>query len=152
MSTRYLLDTNVLIPFYSKDFFVKLGSRGLPIHWSRSIEVEFRRVWARLYPERAAQAGDILLLMRTAIPNWRAPEPRKVMQTARLPDLADRHVLAAAVGIGAKFIVTRNLRDFPSSALEPYGVQARTPDCVLCDVFTSAPTSSSPRERRCARG
>jgi hypothetical protein len=139
MTTRYLLDTNVLIPFYSKDFFLELGSRGLPIHWSRSIEAEFRRVWARLYPDKAGQAADILSLMRAIVADWRAPEPRKVMLAAHLPDLADRHVLAAAVGIGAKIIVTRNLRDFPPSALAPFGVEARTPDRVLCDLFDERP-------------
>ncbi len=139
MPTRYLLDTNVLIPFYSKDFFVELGSRGLPVYWSLSIEAEFRRVWARLYPDRASQAADILALMHTVVPDWRAPEPRKVLQATQLPDPADRHVLAAAVGIGANIIVTRNLRDFPSDALAPFGVQARTPDRVLCDLFDERP-------------
>jgi hypothetical protein len=77
--------------------------------------------------------------MRTVIPDWRAPESREVMQKTQLPDPADRHVLAAAVGIGAKVIVTRNLRDFPSDALSPYGVEARTPDRVLCDLFDERP-------------
>jgi predicted nucleic acid-binding protein len=139
MSKRYLIDTNVLIPFYSKDFFLELGSRGLSIHWSRSIEAEFRRVWARLYPERAAQAADILMLMRIAVPDWRAPESRHVLEAAKLPDPADRHILAAAVGVGAQVIVTRNLRDFPPSGVAPYDVEARTPDRVLCDLFDDRP-------------
>jgi hypothetical protein len=139
MPTRYLLDTNALIPFYSKDFFIELGSRGLPIHWSRSIEAEFRRVWARLYPDRPGHAAEILLQMRTAVPDWRAPEPRKIVQAVQLPDPADRHVLAAAVGVGAKVIVTRNLRDFPVDTLASYGVEARTPDQVLCDLFDEDP-------------
>jgi hypothetical protein len=139
MTARYLLDTNTLVPFYSKDFFIELGSRGLSIHWSRSIEAEYRRVWARLYPDRPSQADQTLALMRTVVPDWRAPEPRKVVQAIQLPDLADRHVAAAAVGVGAKVIVTRNLRDFPSSALAPYGVEARTPDQVLCDLFDERP-------------
>jgi len=82
---------------------------------------------------------DILALMRTVIPDWRAPEPRKIVQTAELPDPADRHVLAAAVGIGAGVIVTRNLRDFPSTALAPFRIEARTPDRVLCDLFDERP-------------
>ena len=139
MPIRYLIDTNVLIPFYSKDFWLELGSRGLPIHWSVSIEAEFRRVWARLYPARAGQATDLLALMHTIVPDWRAPESRKVIQEVRLPDPADRHVLAAAVGVGAEVIVTRNLRDFPPSVLAPYGVEARAPDRVLCDLFDDRP-------------
>jgi len=77
--------------------------------------------------------------MRTVIPDWRAPEPRKIVQTVQLPDPADRHVLAAAVGIGAGVIVTRNLRDFPSTVLAPFGIEARTPDHVLCDLFDEHP-------------
>ncbi len=139
MADRYIIDTNVLIPFYSKDFFLQLGSQGLPIHWSRSIEAEYCRVWARRYPGRRGQAKQTLVLMRTVIPDWRAPEPRKIVQTLELPDPDDRHVVAAAVGIGANVIVTRNLRDFPAGALAPYGVKARTPDQVLCDLFDRQP-------------
>jgi predicted nucleic acid-binding protein len=139
MSPRYLLDTNVLIPFYSKDYFMELGSRGLPVHWSRSIEAEFRRVWARLFPGRSDNAGDILELMRAVVPDWRAPVSRKVIHALQLPDPNDRHVVAAAIGIGATIIVTRNIRDFPREALAPYGMQARTPDHVLCDLFHDDP-------------
>ena len=32
-----------------------------------------------------------------------------------------------------------DLRDFPSSALEPHGVEARTPDSVICGPFDEQP-------------
>lgn len=139
MTTKYLLDTDVLIPFYSKDFFLELGSRGLPIRWSRSIEAEFSRVWARLYPDRPDHAADILEVMRSVVPDWRAPEPRKILQAVQLPDPGDRHVVAAAVGVGAAVIVTRNVRDFPEAALSPLGLEAHTPDQVLCDLLDEHP-------------
>jgi len=139
MTARYLLDTNVLIPYFSKDFFLELGKRGLPIHWSLSIEAEFREVWTRLYPAIADKSPKVLQLMRAAVPDWRAPESRKVLREAKLPDAADRHVLAAAVGVGATVIVTSNLKDFPLSALGVYGVVARTPDDVLCEIFEVNP-------------
>ncbi len=48
-----------------------------------------------------------------------------------LPDPDDRHVLAAAIVGRADTIVTFNVRDFPASALEPYGVQAQHPDTFV---------------------
>ena len=135
MTVRYLLDTNVLIPFFSKDFFLELGKRGLPIRWSLPIEAEFRDVWGRLYPEQAHNGPKVLALMRSAVPDWRAPVSRRVLREVELPDDKDRHVLAAAVGAGAAVIVTKNLRDFPAAVLERYGLVARAPDDVLCDLF-----------------
>lgn len=141
MSTHYVLDTNVLIPFLTKDFFMELGKRGLPVHWSLGIEKEFRRVWTRLYPDSSADSPKILSLMRQAVPDWRASEARNVLKSATLPDADDVHVLAAAVGVGAKVIVTRNLKDYPATALAPYGVTALGPDEVLCAVFDEDPVA-----------
>ena len=139
MTTRYVLDTNVLIPYFSKDFFLELGMRGLPIHWSLPIEAEYRAVWTRLYPNNPANAAKVLNLMRLTVPDWRAPLSRKVLTAAKLPDVKDRHVLAAAVGIGPTVIVTWNLKDFPAAVLNVHGVEARTPDDVLCDLFNDDP-------------
>ncbi|HLK60606.1 MAG TPA: PIN domain-containing protein [Chthonomonadaceae bacterium] len=49
----------------------------------------------------------------------------------QLPDVNDRHVLAAAIEAGATVIVTFNLSDFPRAALEPYGIRALAPDPFL---------------------
>ncbi len=45
-----------------------------------------------------------------------------------LPDENDRHVLAAAIRGKASCIVTFNLKDFPDSYLQKYGIQALHPD------------------------
>ena len=137
--TTYLLDTNVLIPFHSKNFLFELGYRGLPVRWSRSIEAEFRRVWARLDLGSPDDAGLILEAARAAIPDWRAAERQSVVKTVSLPDPDDRHVLAAAVGCGASVIVTQNLKDFPPDALGPYGIMAMTPDKVISDLYDDRP-------------
>jgi hypothetical protein len=48
-----------------------------------------------------------------------------------LPDPDDRHVLAAAIHAGAGVIVTWNLSDFPPIALEPWRVEALSPDAFV---------------------
>ncbi|WP_049802596.1 hypothetical protein [Gloeothece verrucosa] len=47
-----------------------------------------------------------------------------LIPTLELPDSADRHVLAAAIQCSAQMIVTFNLKDFPASVLEAYGIEA----------------------------
>jgi hypothetical protein len=56
-----------------------------------------------------------------------------------LPDEDDRHVAAAAIRRGADSIVTFNLKDFPKSALEPYGIEALHPDEFVLSQMGFAP-------------
>jgi hypothetical protein len=53
-----------------------------------------------------------------------------------LPDAGDRYVLAAAIHCEAQFIVTANLRDFPDSALAPFGLIAEHPDAFLLRLLS----------------
>lgn len=56
-----------------------------------------------------------------------------------LPDPNDRHVLAAAIVGQVNVIVTRNLRDFPESALAPYKIKAMHPDRFIRHLIDVAP-------------
>ena len=56
-----------------------------------------------------------------------------------LPDPDDRHVLAAAIRCHAQVIVTHNLRDFPASALAPFGLEAQPPDLFVGHLVDLAP-------------
>ena len=131
MTTRYFIDTNVLISYFSRDFFLELGKRGLPIRWSLSIEAEFRDVWARLYPRLSENGPKILQLMRTVVPDWRAPESRRVLREVTLPDVKDRHVLAAAVRCSAQVVITSNRKHFPVQSVIPFDIEVLTPDEFL---------------------
>jgi hypothetical protein len=56
-----------------------------------------------------------------------------------LPDENDRHVLAAAIRCQASTIVTFNLRDFPSEALAPWGIEAQHPDEFIANLIDLHP-------------
>jgi predicted nucleic acid-binding protein len=56
-----------------------------------------------------------------------------------LPDINDRHVLAAAICAGADVIVTYNLKDFPVVTLEQYGIEAQHPDEFITHLIDLAP-------------
>jgi Cu2+-containing amine oxidase len=53
-------------------------------------------------------------------------------------DPKDRHVLAAAVMGRADVVVTNNLRHFPASARDPYGIDAQDADTFLTNQFELA--------------
>jgi hypothetical protein len=53
----------------------------------------------------------------------------------KLPDVDDRHVLAAAVRCQAGIIVTYSLEHFPEDALAPYGIEAQHPDQFVSHLF-----------------
>lgn len=56
-----------------------------------------------------------------------------------LPDANDRHVLAAAIKGHASAIITFNLKDFPESQLELYGIDAIGPDEFILDIVSLDP-------------
>jgi hypothetical protein len=62
-------------------------------------------------------------------------------------DPKDRHVVAAAVRANAQVIVTSNLKDFPSSSLAEWEVEARHPDRFLMDLYAVDPQTVASRLR-----
>ena len=57
-------------------------------------------------------------------------------------DENDRHVLAAAVRGGAAVLVTFNLKHFPQTALDEYGLSAAHPDEFLLDQLDLYPAKT----------
>ncbi len=61
-----------------------------------------------------------------------------LIESLRLPDPDDRHVLAAAIHSGADLIVTFNLTDFPADTLSHFGLVARHPDAFCCELVNGS--------------
>ncbi len=64
-----------------------------------------------------------------------------LIESLELPDPGDRHVLAAAIHCKAGAIVTSNLKDFPSHALNPYNIEALHPDEFIHLQIEIAPST-----------
>ena len=58
-----------------------------------------------------------------------------IIPSLTLPDLNDRHVLAAAIISNASVIVSFNLKHFPEKYISKYGVEAQNPDDFLLHLF-----------------
>lgn len=57
-----------------------------------------------------------------------------------LPDMDDRHVVAAGIEAGADAIITWNLGDFPTAVIDGYGIEVRTPDQLVCTLLDASAT------------
>lgn len=62
-----------------------------------------------------------------------------LVDALELPDMNDRHVLAAAIRSNADVIITKNLKDFPVEYLSAFGLVAKDPDDFLTDIIDLNP-------------
>jgi hypothetical protein len=127
-----LLDANVLYPARLRDLLVRLAIAGLyQARWSEQILDEcFKNLIANRPDLPVEHLARTRHLMGVAIPDAIVTDHEALIATLDLPDPDDRHVLAAVV-VGAEFLVTANLADFPTRSM-PAGPVALSPnDFVL---------------------
>jgi hypothetical protein len=135
------LDADVLYPASLRNLLMRLALNGLfQARWSAGVHEEWMGAVlrdrpdiprARLHRVREAMDRDAQDAVVTGY------EP--LIESLELPDPGDRHVLAAAIVGHADVIVTRNVRDFPDDALEPYGIEAQHPDEFVRHLLDLAP-------------
>lgn len=137
-------DANVLFPAPLRDFLIRLGRADLfRARYSPQILDEVFRSIRRLResdPTRSTTWMDEQLdrtrrLMELAIPDVLVTDHESLIPSLELPDPDDRHVLAAAIRSSAQLIVTMNLKDFPRTSLEGYGLEAKHPDEFVLDLL-----------------
>jgi predicted nucleic acid-binding protein len=130
-------DANVLYPSLLRDLLIRIAIAGaVRAHWSEQILDEvFRNLAANrpdLDPHLLARTRS---LMNDAIRDVEVTGFEHLIAELELPDVDDRHVLAAAIHAQAETIVTFNLKDFPTAALSSHGVVAQHPDAFLTERF-----------------
>ena len=134
-----VLDACVLFSAVLRDTLLCAAEIGLiRVHWSADILEEVTRNLidqGRTLPDQAAR---LVGHMTNEFPSANVFGYQALIDIMT-NDEGDRHVLAAAVAVGADVIVTANTRHFPSSALEPFGIEALDPDAMLATLFAIAP-------------
>ena len=136
-----VLDSCILYPPSLRDLFMWLAA-GIVYEprWTEEIHAEWIRNILADNPEiTPAQLERTRRLMDNVNEDCLVRGYEKHIPFLTLPDPDDRHVLAAAIEAKASVIVTFNLKDFPASALEVYGVRAMHPDKYLVVLFEDAP-------------
>ena len=136
-----VFDACVLYPTMLRGLLLRLAGAKL-IHplWSEEIQNEWTRSLLRNRPdlkrenlERTCRSMDF------RFPNSLVRGYETITPALILPDMNDRHVLAAAIYAKANYIVTVNLSDFPKTVLQPYGIEAVSPEEFILRLIQKNP-------------
>ncbi|HOY20098.1 MAG TPA: PIN domain-containing protein [Haliscomenobacter sp.] len=125
-----ILDACVLYPAPIRDILLNLAD--LDIYspkWSEIIQEE----WIRNLLENRPDLSKLKLrrtvqAMNAAFPDAEVHSFEELIDLLELPDLGDRHVLAACIKCKADAIITFNTKDFPREKLDQYNIEVYTPD------------------------
>lgn len=132
-----LLDANVLYPAGLRDILLRLADRRLftPL-WSAAIHEEWIHSLLSDRPDlTVGQLERTRAMMDEHFPDAVVTGYEALIAGLKLPDVRDRHVLAAAIRGGADVIVTRNLRHFPAHQIAEHALEVRHPDDFVVDLF-----------------
>jgi predicted nucleic acid-binding protein len=128
-------DANVLYPNTLRDLLIRIAQAGLvQAKWTNEILDEMLRALSTNRPDIQPDKLDRLRqLMNEAVRDCLVSGYEPLIEELKLPDPADRHVLAAAIKTGAQVIVTSSLKHFPATGLRPWDVEAKSPDDFVLD-------------------
>lgn len=133
-SAKYtaILDANVLYPNTLRNLLLSLASDGLyHAKWTTEITQEWSRNLVADRPDIASKIDRLVELVNLSVQDCLVEGYEYIIPTIELPDLNDRHVVAAAVVGHADAIVTFNLKDFPAELIDKFGVDVQHPDDFL---------------------
>ena len=142
MAFTVVYDACVLYPVRFRDFLLRAGytpQLNLRARVSSTILDELGRAListgamsAQRWPPHRAQIED-------SVPDFVVSGYERLIEGIELPDPDDRHVVAAAIRCQASAIVTYNLSDFPSDALEQFDLEAVHPDDFCSSLIEQSP-------------
>jgi predicted nucleic acid-binding protein len=131
-----VLDANVLFPLTLRDSLLRAADAGLyQLHWSAEILDEAERNLVSSGTMKADQAAHLRATMEKHFPEALVTGHESLV-AALQNDPKDRHVVAAALKVGAQVIVTANIKDFVPL---PAGIEVQHPDVFLSNLFDLDP-------------
>ncbi|MEU0616353.1 PIN domain-containing protein [Streptomyces albogriseolus] len=136
MAFVVLYDACVLYPNTLRDLLIRVSQKGVVrAKWTDVILDEVDRNIARDYnvaPETLARRRT---LMNQAVRDCLVTGFEPLVEGLKLPDMDDRHVLAAAIQVSAQVIVTNNRKDFPADYLANWGIERKSADDFILDLL-----------------
>lgn len=128
-------DANALYGNAQRDLLIRIAQSGLvQAKWTDQILDEMLGSLGKKRPDIPAEKlGTLRELMNKAVRDCLVTGYEPLIESLRLPDTDDRHVLAAAIKSGAQVIVTTNLKHFPGAELRHWNVEAKSPDDFVLD-------------------
>ncbi|GAA4181942.1 hypothetical protein GCM10022252_07060 [Streptosporangium oxazolinicum] len=135
MAFTVLYDACVLYPSTLRDLLIRIAQAGLvQAKWTQQILDEMFEAIRENRPDIAAEKLDrTRALMIRAVRDCLITGHEPLIEGIKLPDLDDRHVLAAAIRARAQVIVTNNLKDFPTGSLSGWDIEAKSADDFVLD-------------------
>jgi predicted nucleic acid-binding protein len=130
-----ILDSNVLFSRHLRSLFMELAIADLlQARWT----VDIHREWMAAVLIRYSDIQSATLEKTRELMDYHAEGCivegyDSIIPSLLLPDLNDRHVLAAAIASDADCIVTFNLSDFPTDSLQEFDLVACHPDPFLME-------------------
>jgi predicted nucleic acid-binding protein len=135
-------DACVLYPAPLRDLLIRLAmTRLVRARWTEQIHDEWTRNLLADRPNdfTRERLDRIVKLINDAVEDCLITGYEHIINQLKLPDPNDRHVLAAAIRIGAAAIVTMNLKDFPEDVLDEFGIFSIHPDDFILDIADLEP-------------
>ena len=131
---RVLMDACIIFPTVMREMLIGTAEAGgfTPL-WSEKILEEWRHAAGRADFEVGGIAGVEIALLKASWPTAMVQTTPEAIDALSLPDRNDRHVLAAAIAGEAEFLLTRNLKDFPTKVLARHDIIRREPDGFLLE-------------------
>ncbi len=130
-------DACILYPAPLRDLLMWLALSDLfQAKWTEQIHQEWISNVLKNRPDLTlTQLNRTKNLMNSHVRDALVSNYEDLIPTLTLPDPNDRHVLATAIKAKAQLIITFNLKDFPSSILKNYQIEAITPDDFVLELI-----------------
>lgn len=118
MAFVVVYDSCVLYPNVVRDLLIRVAQAGLvQAKWTDLILDEMSRALREQRGTESKKLERLRGLMNDSVRDVRVIGYEPLIDAVKLPDLDDRHVLAAAIKARAQVIVTDNRKHFPETAL-----------------------------------